>query len=240
MKIIKCIVSFILLVLIGAFISYADMKFINDKDKLIEVFNNTSADFKFYNIKANAAIEYDLPKEEMVYIFMEIIESIGLEEADIRWDDTENQMLLQAQTDEKSISIAGTKKSEEEAYIIVDIMDNKVYKNIVDDYDIIENVLKEYATQLDMYECIAGEYIQSQINKYDDILDKILYNMNAEEIDRVEDNNFISVTAYSNLLNKNDLEYLGNKINLNIGFRYSEDEEKTTLYMATPIIKLDY
>ena len=64
--------------------------------------------------------------------------------------------------------------------------------------------------------------------------------MNAKEIDRIEDETFISITAYSKLLDENYLEYLGNKINLNIGMRYSEDEDKTLLYIATPIIKLDY
>ena len=72
------------------------------------------------------------------------------------------------------------------------------------------------------------------------IKEKILYNMNAEEIDRIENENMISITAYSKLLDKNYLEYLGNKINLNIGIRYSEDEDKTLIYIATPIIKLDY
>ena len=56
----------------------------------------------------------------------------------------------------------------------------------------------------------------------------------------MEDDNLISVTAYSNLLTENDLDYLDNKINLNIGIRYSENEDKTLIYMATPIIKLDY
>jgi len=64
--------------------------------------------------------------------------------------------------------------------------------------------------------------------------------MNAKEIDKIRNNNYISVTAYSNLLKENDLEYLENKINLNIGIRYSENEDKTLIYMATPIIKLDY
>ena len=64
--------------------------------------------------------------------------------------------------------------------------------------------------------------------------------MNAKEIDKIEDDNLISVTAYSNLLTENDLDYLDNKINLNIGIRYSENEDKTLIYMATPIIKLDY
>ena len=75
---------------------------------------------------------------------------------------------------------------------------------------------------------------------FNDILKNILYNMNAKEIDKIRNNNYISVTAYSNLLKENDLEYLENKINLNIGIRYSEDEDKTLIYMATPIIKLDY
>ncbi|MPM31804.1 hypothetical protein SDC9_78361 [bioreactor metagenome] len=64
--------------------------------------------------------------------------------------------------------------------------------------------------------------------------------MNAEEIDRIEEENFVSITAYSKILSENYLEYLGNKINLNIGMRYSEDEDKTLIYIATPIIKLDY
>ena len=64
--------------------------------------------------------------------------------------------------------------------------------------------------------------------------------MNAEEIDRIENDNMVSVTAYSKFLEDNYLEYLGNQINLNIGIRYSEDEDKTLIYIATPIIKLDY
>ena len=64
--------------------------------------------------------------------------------------------------------------------------------------------------------------------------------MNAKEIDKIRQNGLISVTAYSNLLTENDLEYLEDKINLNIGIRYSEDDDKTLIYIATPIIKLDY
>ena len=60
------------------------------------------------------------------------------------------------------------------------------------------------------------------------------------KLQRVREENFISVTAYSKLLLENNLDYIGNKINLNIGIRYSENEDKTLIYMATPIIKLDY
>ena len=36
------------------------------------------------------------------------------------------------------------------------------------------------------------------------------------------------------------IKYLDREINLNIGIRYSEKENKTLVYIATPIIKLDY
>lgn len=245
MKVIKYIISFVILMLIGMVISYADIKSNNEQDKFIEAFNYTDADFKFYNIKANATINQDMSKNKMIDIFVEIINNMGLEESDIKWEEQwnsdEKQIFAQIKTENSSISIAGTKKNNNESYIIVDILDNKVYKNIVDIYNIIENTLKKHTSQQEIYTCIAGEYTKKlQINKYNDILKKILYNMNAEEIDRIQEDNFVSVTAYSELLNENNLEYLGNKINLNIGLRYSEDEEKTLLYMATPIIKLDY
>lgn len=55
--------------------------------------------------------------------------------------------------------------------------------------------------------------------------------MSAKEIDKIEDENLISVTAFSKKIKTDYLEYLGNKINLNIGFRYSENEETTMIYI---------
>jgi len=244
MKIVKIIASFFILMLIGIFISYGDNEN-NGYDKLLETFNNTQADFKFYNIKANGLINYDISKNEMKDICIDIINDLGLEECDIKWeekwDEDEKQVYIQSNTSDKSISIIGIKKNSSESYIIIDILDNKVYKNIVDIYTIIEKSLYKYSTVVDISTCISGEFTKNlQFTKCDDILQEILYNMNAKEIDRVKNENMVSITAYSELLEENYLEYLGNKINLNIGIRYSEDDDKTLIYIATPIIKLDY
>ena len=244
MKIIKVIASFFILMLIGIFISYGD----NDNseyNKLLDTFNNTQAQFKFYNIKANGFIDYDITKNEIKDICIDIINDLGLEESDIKWEEKwnsqEKQIYIESKIQEKSISIIGIKKNSSESYIIIDILENKVYKNIVDIYTIIEKSLYKYSNTVDITTCISGEFYKKlQFDKYNDILEKILYNMKAEEIDRVENNNMVSVTAYSEFLDENYLEYLGSKINLNIGIRYSEDEDKTLIYIATPIIKLDY
>jgi len=244
MKIVKLTCSFFILMLIGIFISYGDNEN-NGYNKFLETFNNTQADFKFYNIKANGLINYDISKNEIKDICIDIINDLGLEESDMKWEEkwgeNEKQIYIQSNISDKSISIIGIKKNSSESYIIIDILDNKLYKNIVDIYTIIETSLHKYSNTVDISTCISGEISKKlQFSKCDDILQEILYNMNAKEIDRIEDETFISITAYSKLLDENYLEYLGNKINLNIGMRYSEDEDKTLLYIATPIIKLDY
>ena len=245
MKIVKLIISFFVLMIAGILISYADIKSNNEYDKLIETFNNTQANFKFYNIKANATINYNISKNDMRDICIEVINNLGLEESNIKWEEKwnnkEKQVYAEVNMGEKSISIIGIQKNSKESYIIVDILENKVYKSIVDIYTVLENTLEKHTSQMDINTCISGEYTKKlQINKYDEILEKILYNMNAEQIDRVEEENFVSITAYSKILHGNYLKYLGNKVNLNIGMRYSEDDEKTLIYIATPIIKLDY
>ena len=244
MKIVKVIASFFILMLIGIFISYGDTDN-SGYDKFLETFNNTQADFKFYNIKANGLINYDITKNEIKDICIDIINDLGLEESDIKWEEKwgekEKQIYIQSNNSNKSISIIGIKKNSNESYIIVDILDNKVYKNIVDIYKRLDKLLNKYSDNVEISFCIVGEYTKNlQIYKCNDILENILYNMNAKSIDTIRDKDFVSVTAYSNLLTENNLEYFESKINLNIGIRYSKNEDKTLIYIATPIIKLDY
>ena len=245
MKVVKLLSSFFILIFIGIVISYADNKYNNEYDKLLSAFNSTKASFKFYNIKANAQINNKITKDDMIDVCIEIVNNLGLEETDIKWEEVwnnqEKQIYAQVKHEDKAISISCIKKSDREAYIMVDILENKVYKSIVDIYTILENTISKYTNDIEMNTCISGEYSKKlQIDNYNDILKKILYNMNAKEIDRVQEENLISITAYSKILEDNYLDYYGHKINLNIGMRYSEDDDKTIIYIATPIIKLDY
>ena len=60
MKGIKFIISIFLLILVGAIISYADIKYnneYNDYNKLIDTFNITESEFKFYNISLFFSIQ---------------------------------------------------------------------------------------------------------------------------------------------------------------------------------------
>ena len=104
MKIVKVIASFFILMLIGIFISYGDTDN-SGYDKFLETFNNTQADFKFYNIKANGLINYDITKNEIKDICIDIINDLGLEESDIKWEEKwgekEKQIYIQSNNSNK-------------------------------------------------------------------------------------------------------------------------------------------
>lgn len=245
MKAIKFIITFLLLMTIGIFISYANIKDNNWTDNFIETFEETDANFKFYNIKVNCIVDDNLSKEKVKDMCIDVARTLNMDEDKIKWNIKEDKNHAKIygiiNNDIYNLSFIATKKNNKEYYIIIDILNDKLYKNIVDIYENLNMTIDKYSDNVQTSTCIAGEYTKNlHLDKCDDILQNILYNMNAKEIDRVNEENFVSVTAYSNLLAENDLEYLENKINFNIGIRYSENEDKTLIYMATPIIKLDY
>lgn len=245
MKIAKFITTFLLLFVLGMFISYANVIYNNWTNDFIEAFEQTDAKFKFYNIKINTVVPDIKSEEEIKQICIDIMNCFNISENQISWNikgnEKEAQIYTKVKDNNYSITFTATPKNNKEYYIIIDILNNKVYKNIRDIYQTLNKVLNSHSNDVEIAMCIVGEYTKNlQLYKFNDILKNILYNMNAKEIDKIRNNNYISVTAYSNLLKENDLEYLENKINLNIGIRYSENEDKTLIYMATPIIKLDY
>ena len=245
MKAIKFIITFLLLMIVGIFISYANIKDDNWTDNFIETFEETDANFKFYNIKVNCIVDDNLSKEKVKDMCIDVARTLNMDEDKIKWNIKEDKNHAKIygiiNNDIYNLSFIATKKNNKEYYIIIDILNDKLYKNIVDIYENLNMTINKYSDNVQTSTCIAGEYTKNlHLDKCDDILQNILYNMNAKEIDRVDEENFVSITAYSNLLAENDLEYLDSKINFNIGIRYSENEDKTLIYIATPIIKLDY
>lgn len=244
MKVIKIIIAFSLLFTIGIFTSHANVKYNDWTDDFIKTFNATDSNFKFYNIKINCVVSNITNEKQIENICLDIVKSLNLDSNKIKWQEkSNNKSKIYAEIEDGSyvISFTAIQKNKKKYYIIIDILNNKVYKNIVDIYKKLNYMIDNYSDEKNIYLCIVGQYTKKlQLSKCNDILQNILYNMNAKEVDRVRDENLISATAYSNLLSENNLDYLESKINLNIGIRYSENEDKTLIYMATPIIKLDY
>lgn len=241
-------ISIVLILFFGIINSYAGYSENYGYDKLINTFENSNAEFKYYNMKASITIDKDLNIQEMKDIAIELNQELGFNENGVKLsqltEDGLNQIYAQSNKDNINMSVIienNSKENKGESYIIVDINENKVYKNIVGNYAKLQKSLAKYSDKVDIYTCLIGEYDKKiSLNRCNNIVTNILNNFNAKEIERIEDDNFMSITAYSKKLNGTNIEYLGKKINLNIGMRYSEYDQKTLIYVATPLIKLDY
>lgn len=237
----KSIIFSLLIMLFSVVVIYSDTDRTDWIDQFIKSFELSNSEFKFYNIKSSVLIEEDLDMRELENICLEIAKNLNIDIDKMNLKICESKIYVNYNEKNTSISVIAYQKSSKESYIMVDILNNKVYKNIETVYTRLENELKKYSVNAEINICMAGEYTKKLQNfKINDILGKILYNMYAEEIDKIEDENFLSVNAYSKLLKENNLKYLDRYINLNIGIRYSEDDDKTMIYIATPIIKIDY
>lgn len=109
MKVIKLITTFLLLFVIGVFTSYAGVKYNNWTDNFIKTFEQTDANFKFYNIKINCVVSDIDNKKQIENICINIVNSLNLNTNKIKWkEENHNGLKIYAQTQENSYSVSFT------------------------------------------------------------------------------------------------------------------------------------
>ena len=84
MKIAKFITTFLLLFVLGMFISYANVIYNNWTNDFIEAFEQTDAKFKFYNIKINTVVPDIKSEEEIKQICIDIMNCFNISENKIK------------------------------------------------------------------------------------------------------------------------------------------------------------
>ena len=88
--------------------------------------------------------------------------------------------------------------------------------------------------------CMTGTY---DGNVEDTQLEKICRNIldesDAKKVDSKRFENVISVSAFSPMI-KDKLSINGKNVNLSIAIRYNKQENKTYLWVATPIVNTEY
>lgn len=127
-----------------------------------------------------------------------------------------------------------------ETNIIVDIVQNKGYKYIVETSNQVEELLKKYGenieTTINLTGGQAGRLGKDQEREIQDLIFKLL---KAKRLEVLEDEDFTSITAHSPLIGTY-IEYGGKKVNLQLAIRYSQYEDKTYLWLGTPLITISY
>lgn len=88
--------------------------------------------------------------------------------------------------------------------------------------------------------CMTGFYDgRLEYEALNRISKQILKHASAKKIHGISDNNLISVSAYSPFIN-NNLRVGGREVNMNLAIRYNSFEDKTYIWLASPVITIEY
>lgn len=104
----------------------------------------------------------------------------------------------------------------------------------------IEDIFNKHGLKVMVNSCMTGTY---DGNVEDTQLEKICRNIlnesDAKKVDSKRFENVISVSAFSPMI-KDKLSINGKNVNLSIAIRYNKQENKTYLWVATPIVNTEY
>lgn len=129
---------------------------------------------------------------------------------------------------------------DDKSYITASIVD----KAGIQDIDILKgkvnSILGKYGISASANSCLTGNYPGRLDNdRLNDICVDIFKAADARKVEGIKESNLISVSAYTPSIGQS-VEVNGRKINLNIAIRYNSYENKTYIWLATPVIITEY
>lgn len=127
-----------------------------------------------------------------------------------------------------------------ETYLFINLIKKEKFLENNDIISVAENVFKEFNQPMEITTCILGSF-DGKFNKkeVESKFDTAINQFNGIVVDEYIEDNLISYTAYTDYIDKNI--FTGeNKINLNVALRYNEYDDKTLIWIGTPIIASGY
>jgi hypothetical protein len=102
------------------------------------------------------------------------------------------------------------------------------------------NVLEKYGIDHEINISISGS-VEGKLEEDEttDIFDRIMRRTGASRVEGVNDNGLVSISAFSPQISK-AANVAGKRVNLNMAARYSSYEDKTYIWIASPVITTEY
>lgn len=127
-----------------------------------------------------------------------------------------------------------------ETYLFINLIKKENFLGNNDIIQLAENLFNEFNQPMEITTCIIGGFDGKFNNTtVENKFDAIISQFNGIIVDKYADDNLISYTAYTDYIDKNI--FTGeDKINLNVALRYNEYDDKTLIWIGTPIIANGY
>ena len=155
-------------------------------------------------------------------------------------EDEVNITVLSKESVDGSVTIKAITQEPQAQYVYVNIT---VYNNIdcaVSYRELVEGMFDAMGIQGNVNMNLVGS-IEGTLNSTEknELADGLLDRLGAKVVTENRDNDIFTIYAYS----KGAGSYItigGNKINMNIAIGYDEEQDRTKVYLASPINSLDY
>ncbi|WP_427337923.1 YwmB family TATA-box binding protein [Caloranaerobacter sp. DY30410] len=126
-----------------------------------------------------------------------------------------------------------------ETDLVIDVV-QEYTKGLKKTIDEISNIYNNFNAKPEITTCIIGTF-DGKLNEDEKIkkVSKALSSINGRKVEGFFNDSLVSISAYSPAID--EFIYTGNnKMNVNIALRYNEYEDKTYIWIGTPIISIGY
>lgn len=179
--------------------------------------------------------------ENLMEIIKKEFNMVGQEQW--REDDVSKTLIVSNKINEDTVTVTissiSPMNAEKETYLTINI-DSQNYENYNYNLEKLGRIFEYNNAEPNISKTMIG-YLQGELSlpEQERIVRLIFKEINGIIIEGVSEENFISFSGYTPYFT-NSVESLGKKINVNIATRYHNIDDKTYIYMGTPVIHCQY
>ena len=154
-----------------------------------------------------------------------------------------NKIVLCGLKGRKTFSIAIESVKQEfqgETYIVFDVSMDKSYEDLITERRNIINALQVDEASINFSSCIIGTYKGKMSEKDADKKSRIaLESINAKKVEGIENEELKSISAFSSSVGGYVISDQS-RVNVQLAIRYSSYDDKTYIWIGTPLIPMGY
>lgn len=221
---------------------------LTEEAALITSFESTGAEVLESTISCWAKLnDKFLTITEIEAEMAKIIERINTDKTttvkNVESDDLLNKIVLSSLKGNKSYNIAIESAKQDaggETYIVIDVSMDKSCKDLITERQNIANALQLDGSSVNFSSCIIGTY-KGKLEKRDaDRKSRVaLQSINAKKVEGIENEELKSISAFSSSVGGYIMSEQA-RVNVQLAMRYSSYDDKTYIWIGTPLIPMGY
>ncbi|MCX7842468.1 MAG: YwmB family TATA-box binding protein [Clostridia bacterium] len=152
--------------------------------------------------------------------------------------------IVEENTEKKIINMVFQREKQQKSAVSTNISLKVTQDLAIDGLDTIRkeamNIFKRYGIEPKVNSCITGYYDgKLEYGRMNDIGLKVFSRAQAKKVEGMRNDKMISVCAYTPEIDQY-IRVNEKKINLNLAIRYNNFEDRTYIWLATPVITTEY